>query len=325
MEYRELGKTGVKISAVGFGCWAMGAREWGSVSDEESINAVKKAFDVGINFFDTAPFYGFGHSEQILAKALGERRKDIFLATKVGLEWDNSGKLWTNSSPQYVRKDCERSLKNLNTDCTDLLQIHWPDEKTPIADTMGEMLKLQKEGKTRFIGVSNFSIEQIKECSKYGDIVSLQPPYSMIKREVGHHILPFCREQKIGVLAYSPLQQGLLTGKFGEDTKFPENDLRAHNPLFNGIAFKVIVRMVDKIKPLAEKYNKTMAQFAINWTLCNPAVTSAIVGAKRPSQVEDNAAGADWKISEEDLGAIEIIFSKMMEEARDLKRNREEK
>jgi len=314
VEYREIGKTGVKVSAVGFGCWAMGASGWGPVDDKESIEAVHKALDTGITFFDTAPGYGFGHSEQVLGKALGKRRKEIFLATKCGIDWDKDGRIFRNSKPEYIRKDCERSLKNLKTDCIDLLQVHWPDEKVPLADTMGEMLKLQKEGKIRFIGVSNFSVEQMKECQKYVELVSLQPPYSMLNRTIEAEIVPFCLEQKISILAYSPIQQGLLTGKYTPDTTFPQDDMRAHNPLFKGEVFKIILNTVDILRTIASKYNRTMTQFAINWVLCNPAVTVAIVGAKRPAQVQENAGGAGWKISEEDLKRVNEILLKMEQE-----------
>lgn len=308
MEYRELKKTGVKISAVGFGCWPMGVRGWGPVDDEESIKAAHKALDLGINFFDTAPGYGFGHSERMLGKALGERRKEIFLATKCGEEWDDKGRVWRNSKPEHIRKTCEESLKNLQTDCVDLFQVHHPDEKIPFAETMGEMSRLQGAGKIRFIGVSNFSVAQIKECQKYAEIVSLQPPYNMLRREAEKEILPFCKEQGIGVVVHSPLSQGLLTGKFTEDTEFPENDMRAHSPLFRGKAFKVIFKMLEELKSISAGYNRTMPQFAISWVLQNPAVTSAIVGAKRPSQVEENTGGADWKISDEDLKKIEEVL-----------------
>lgn len=317
MEYRELGKTGVKVSTVGFGCWAIGARGWGPVDDKDSIEAVKKAIDVGITFFDTAPSYGFGHSEQVLAKGLGQRRKDIFLATKCGIEWDEEGKIWSNSSPGYIRKDCERSLRNLGTDYVDLLQVHRPDEKVPIADTMGEMLKLQKEGKIKFIGVSNFSVAQMKECQKYVELVSLQPPYSMINRAIEQEIVPFCLEQKISILAYTPLQQGLLTGKYTPDTTFPKDDMRSQNPLFKGETFRMILKMVDELKVIASGYGRTMTQFAINWVLCNPAVAVAIVGAKKPAQVEENAGGTGWKISGEDLKKVNKILDKALAEVGD--------
>lgn len=308
MEYRELGKTGVKVSAIGFGCWAMGGTNWGVVDDNDSISAAQRALDLGITFFDTAPGYGYGHSEKILGEALADRRKGIFLATKCGMEWDDKGGIWRNSKPEYIRKDCERSLKNLRTDYVDLLQVHWPDEETPIADTMGEMAKLQKEGKIKFIGVSNFSVEQMKECQKYVELASLQPPYSMLRRGAEKEILPFCLEQKIGVVVYSPLQQGLLTGKFTEEPKFQKGDMRADNPFFSGENFKRIMAVVDQLKEMAMNYSKSVGQLAINWVLCNPAVIVAIVGAKRPAQVQENVGGAGWKIKGEDLKKIEEIL-----------------
>jgi len=315
LEYRELGKTGTKVSAVGFGCWAMWASGWGDVDDSESISAARRALDLGINFFDTAPGYGFNHSEKVLAKALEGKRKEAFLATKCGIDWEEkTGKIWKNSSPAYIRKDCERSLQTLNTDRIDLLQVHWPDEKVPISDTMGELAKLQKEGKIKYIGVSNYSVAQMKECRKYIELVSLQPPFSMLNRGVEQEILPFCLEQKISALAYSPIQQGLLTGKYTRDAVFPENDMRLHNPMFKGVIFEKIIAAVEEFKKMAKGYGRTMTQFAINWVLCNPALTVAIVGAKKPAQVEENAGGAGWKISDEDLKKTYEILDRLQQE-----------
>lgn len=324
MEYRELGKTGVKVSAVGFGCWAMGGVGWGKVDDKESADAVNKAVDLGITFFDTAPSYGLGHSEQVLGKALGNRRKDVFLATKCGVEWDDKGEVWVNNSPAYVRKDCERSLNNLGCDKIDLLQVHWPDKSVPIADTIGEMAKLQKEGKIRFIGLCNLSVEQVKEARKHADIASFQIPYSMLSRNVEVEyfgtstlsMIKFCEQQGIGVIACSCLQQGLLTGKFKEDSKFAEEDIRANSPLFTGDIFKIMVKMAEGIKGVVFKQGCTTAQFAINWVLQNSAVSVALAGMKRPSQAEENAGGANCGINEEGIREVNKIFQIAMEESR---------
>lgn len=321
MEYRRLGNTDLKLSVIGFGCWAMGGG-WGQTDDRESIAAVRRALDLGVNFFDTADIYGFGHSEKMLSKALGSLRRDVIIATKGGLAWDEHGCMFRSSSRHHITNAVEASLKRLKTDYIDLYQIHWPDLHTPFETTMKVMDELIRSGKVRYVGVSNFTVNQIKECMKIRPVHSIQPPYNMLMREVEEDLLPFCKKNGIGVVAYGPLAYGLLTGKFTKDTEFPKTDWRSgelfpdpgdwqrHIDLFHGRQFMRNLRIVERLKRIADKHGKTVGQLAIAWVLSNPSITSAIVGAKRPSQVEENVGGAGWQISKEELLRIDGILNK---------------
>ncbi len=321
MEYRTLGNSGLKLSAIGFGCWAMGGG-WGQTDDIESIAAVRRALDFGINFFDTADIYGFGHSEKVLAEALGSRRKDVVVATKVGLAWDEHGCMFRSSTRHHIMMAVEASLKRLKTDYIDLYQVHWPDYHTPFEITMKAMDDLVKSGKVRYIGVSNFTAKQLKECMEIRPIHSLQPPYNILMRGAEKDLFPFCRKKGIGIVAYGPLAYGLLTGKFTKDTKFPQNDWRSgelfpdpgdwqpHINLFHGIQFRRNLKIVEKLKKISNRYAKTVGQLAISWVLSNPAITSAIVGAKRPSQLEENIGSAYLKLTKKDLSEIDEILAK---------------
>lgn len=314
MEYRKLGNTDLELSAIGFGCWAMGG-SWGKTDDKESIEAVRRAIDKGINFFDTADVYGFGHSERTLAKALGSKRKNVIIATKGGLVWDDHGCLFRSGSRHHLMNALEASLKRLNTDYVDLYQIHWPDTNTPFEITMNVLDEMLKSGKVRYIGVSNFTRKQITECLKFGQVNSLQPPYNMFMRGIEKDF-SFCKRNGIGIVAYGPLAYGLLTGKFNKSSKFPENDWRsgklfpdagdwqAHIDLFHGDRFRKYLGIVEKLKKTANRLGKTVSQLSIAWVLSNHAVNSAIVGAKRPSQLEENIGGAGWELSKHYL--IEI-------------------
>ena len=288
MQLRQLGRTKIEISPILFGGWQAGKSGWTGIDDNETIAAHRAAFDSGITTFDTAEAYGQGYSERILAQALGSKRDRIVIATKV---WAG------NLKAEKVVEACERSLKNLDTDRIDLYQIHWPSgnfgsEIVPIEETMGALNTLKEQGKIRAIGVSNFSRVQLEEASQYGRIDSLQPPYSLFWRQVEAETVPYCVENKISILAYSPMAQGLLTGKFGRGHTFEKGDNRANNKLFQGETYERAQTALDQLRPLADKYGITLGQLSLAWLIAQPQ-TSAIVGARNAEQAMQNAVGGD--------------------------------
>ena len=300
MEFRTLGSTGLKVSAIGLGTWTMGGKWWGEVNDDESIAAIKKALDLGINFFDTADMYGFGRSEKVLAEALGDQRKEIILATKLGIRWNKKGKMKNDLSPQYVHQAVDASLERLQTDVIDLYQIHWPDPNTPLEATMGALNECVQAGKVRHLGVSNFTVELIEEARKFGSVETLQPQLNLFERYTEVQLLPYCFKKNIGVLGYSSLCRGLLSGRFKSGDKF-DITVRKRDPLFKGEVFERNLRIIERLKEIAKGYNKTVAQLAIAWVLAHPAISVALCGARRPEQVEENIGGSNWQISTDDL------------------------
>ena len=304
MEYRRLGRSELEVSAVILGCWIHGKSGWHDVEDEESVAAIREAIELGVNTLDTAEWYGGGHSEQVIARAVeGMHRAELIIATKVAP---------THLQRAQLFEACERSLKNLNTDYIDLYQIHWPNEKVPIEETMGALSELREQGKIRVIGVSNFDERQMAGVLEHGRIESLQPPYSLFWRHTEKRILPFCREHEIGVIAYSPLAQGLLTGKFGPKLDLPEDDIRHKNELFKGETYPVALQAVEEVRPIAEKHGRTLGQVAINWVLCQPGLTAAIVGARNPQQARENVGGAGWRLDEGDLAKLDALGNRVM-------------
>lgn len=306
MEYRTLGCSELKVSVQSFGCWAMGAQGWGPVDDRESIEAVKRARALGVNLFDTADVYGLGHSEEVLAKALGKNRSGIVVATKGGLEWDDQGSIRHNCRPDYLQRALDASLKRLKTDSVELYQMHWPDPDVPVEETIGWAFDQVVAGKILTVGVSNYDVELLRRSLAVGPIVSLQPPYSLLDRAIEESILPFCQEVGLGVICYSPLAMGILTGKFSPDSTF--TGWRANWDYFLGERYQANIRVTERLKPLAEKRGLTVGQFALAWVAERPGVTSAIVGAKRPSQVEENVGGAGPKLSAEEEALVEEIL-----------------
>ncbi len=302
MQHRQLGRTKIEISSIIFGGWQAGKSGWTGIDDNETIAAHRAAFDSGITTFDTAEAYGEGYSERILAQALSDKRDQIVIATKV---WAG------NLKAEKVVEACERSLKNLDTDRIDLYQIHWPSgsfgsEVVSIEETMGALTQLKEKGKIRAIGVSNFSRAQLQEAAQFGRVDSLQPPYSLFWRQVETETVPYCVDNKISVLAYSPLAQGLLTGKFGRGHTFEEGDNRAGNKLFQGETYERAQNALDKLRPLADKYGVTVGQLSLAWLIAQPQ-TCAIVGARNAEQATQNAVGGDVEIDDDDLEAIDEI------------------
>lgn len=304
MEKRQLGRSGLEVTVLTMGCWQAGGAQWTNTDDESSIAAIRAAFEGGINFFDTAEGYGNGHSEKIVAQALEGHRDDVLIATKVGPG---------NYTADKVRDSCAKSLERLQTDHIDLYQLHWPTGQwgtsvVPIEETMGAMLELQKEGKIRAIGLSNYNSQQIEEALHVGRVDSLQPPYSLFWRPFeANGTVDTCIKHDIGIIAYSPMAQGLLTGKFNKDNKPGEGDNRAGNALFKGETYDKALAAVDSLKPIAEKYGVSTGHLSLQWLIGQPGLTSVIVGARNAEQVSDNVKAASFKISEEDRAEIDRI------------------
>ncbi len=302
MEYRVLGRSGIQISPVIMGTWQAGKSMWTRIDDNETLKAMRAAYDAGVTTFDTAEVYGNGHSERILGRALSDVRDKVVLATKV---FSNHLKY------NQVIQACHRSLKNLQTDYIDLYQVHWPPgsfghARVPMEEIMRALNELKDQGKIRAIGISNFSRMQIEEIAQYGEIVSLQPPYSLFWRMVESDAAPFCRDQGITLLAYSPMAQGLLTGKFSAQHQFDKGDHRAANRLFQPENFQRAQSALNRLKPLAEKYEVTLGQLALAWVIAQPD-TCAIAGARNAEQAVANAAAAQIKLPQEDLDAMDRI------------------
>jgi aryl-alcohol dehydrogenase-like predicted oxidoreductase len=311
VEGSVFGKTDMNVSRIVLGTWVTGGWAWGGADDEASKAAILRALELGINFIDTAPVYGFGKSEQVVGQALRDwgQAGSVVVATKCGLEWDDKERIRRNSTPERIRLEAEDSLTRLGIERIDLYQIHWPDPQTPFEASMEAMVRLREEGKIRFIGLSNFKPDQIRSCLHAGPVSSLQPPYNLFEREADAEVLPFCRENDIATLVYGGLCRGLLTGKFSGGETFPRGDLRRGDPKFKPDRFKQYVKAVEDFKKVASSYGKTTAQFALRWALQQPGVTSVIAGARTAAQVEDNVGVTGWEISREDLERVDNILS----------------
>lgn len=313
---RKLGKTGFELTEIGFGAWAVGGPwrfGWGAQDDEESLAAIDAALEGGVNWIDTAAAYGLGHSEEITGKALRGRRDKVFLATKGGIVWDDKRRVKFSIEPGSLRKEFEDSLRRLDTDYIDLYQIHWPDGVTPVEKAWEALLRFKQDGKARFVGVSNFDAPQLEKCLSLGHVDSLQPPYNLVRRNAERELLPFCRERGIGVVAYSPMMSGLLTGRF-DAGRLAADDWRLASPYFKEPRLGKSLALVEELKPIAERSGKTVGQLAVAWVLGGEAITSAIVGARRPSQVEQTLAGAGWKLSDGDRREIDEISNRVFGE-----------
>jgi len=302
MELRPLGKSELKITPIIMGTWQAGKIMWAGIEDAESVRAIRAAFDAGITTFDTAEEYGKGHSERIIAKALSQVRKKAVYATKV--------------SPNHLTYDqvtdaCHRSLKNLNTDYIDLYQIHWPagswgSKSVPIGETLSAINDLKRAGKIRAIGVSNFSRLQLEQAARYGEIDSLQPPYSLFWRHAEGDLIPYCVESGITVLAYSSLAQGILAGKFGPNYQFKKGDHRSRNRLFQPENARRVERALEALRPIAQRSGLTLGQLALAWVIAHPG-TCAIAGARNTAQVVENAKAAYILLSEEYIRELDAI------------------
>jgi myo-inositol catabolism protein IolS len=302
MPLRSLGNTDIAITPLIFGTWQAGKKGWVGIEDDIVIQAMQAALEAGITTFDTAEVYGDGYSEELVGKALGDRRDRVILATKV---------FANHLKADQVIAACEGSLKRLQTDVIDLYQIHWPSgafgsEVVPIGETMGALNQLKEQGKIRALGVSNFSRSQLEEAAQYGRIDSLQPPYSLFWRGVETDQLPYCIEQNITVLAYSSLAQGLLTGKFGPDHQFPAADIRSKNKLFQPPLYDTALAALAELRPIAERHHTSVGNLALAWLIAQPQ-TTAIVGARNAAQARENAQAMQVTLSPEDLREIDAL------------------
>jgi len=308
MRYKRLGNSDLVVSVVGLGTWAIGGDFWGSVDDALSIKTIQRAIDCGINLIDTAPAYGNGHAERIVGEAIKGRRDKVIIATKCGIVREGPRFIRT-LKPESIRKEIDESLRRLGVDVIDLYQIHWPDKKTPLEDTVNELVKLKQAGKFRYLGVSNFDRKLMEEITSMTEVVSLQPQYSLLERGIEKDLLPFCREKGIGVLTYGSLGAGILTGKFKEKPKFEEGDYREKfYPFFREPLWSKAMQLVEALREIAYEVGKPVAHVAINWVNQQEGVTSALVGAKTPEQAEQNAGAGEWELSEEHLKRIEAAY-----------------
>lgn len=300
MEYKKLGLTDLEISRIGFGCWAIGGHGYGNVNDDESIKAIQTALELGVNFFDTADVYGFGHSEKILSRALGKERNKVVIATKFGVNWDKKGNVFKDCSPKRIIEALDGSLKRLKINCIPLYQIHWYDGITPITEVMRTLKKCQKAGKIRYIGCSNLSTALIFEACKIQRIESVQFLYNFSQKNLEKDTIKCLESLNIGAIAYGVLGRGLFSGKYSLDSKFPENDTRSKDKNFQGEELEKNLRLVSNLKRIGRRYNKTPSQVAIRWVLDNPAITCVLTGAKSPQQIVENSGALGWKLLKED-------------------------
>jgi aryl-alcohol dehydrogenase-like predicted oxidoreductase len=305
----RLGQTDLQVSAIAFGTWAFGG-DWGAADVGDSTDAIQHAIELGINFFDTAQGYGFGAAERLLADALWvrTRREDVIIATKGGLRMDGD-RLLRDAGRQWLRAGVESSLRNLRTDYIDLYQVHWPDLHTPPEETAAALEELVAEGKIRHVGVSNYDVDQMEALGRYGRVETLQPAYHLFHRDIEEKILRYTAEHDIGVLVYGPIAHGLLSGRMTASTTFDPDDWRGKSPDFTGENFRRNLAVVERLKELARERGVSLPQLAVAWTLAHPAVDVAIVGARRPVQLDGTAPAADIELTAADLQKIDAILA----------------
>lgn len=316
MEYRRFGQTDMNVSSLGFGCWEMGG-EYGQIGEPQVIDAIQRAIDVGTNCFDTAPAYGGGKSELMLGKALGSRRKDIFLVTKCGIDNPDRPK-YRDGRRGPIMASIDQSLQYLQTDYVDVLLIHWPDVDTPFDETMTALDDIVKAGKARYVGLSNFTLDQIKECMKIRRVDVVQYGLHMFDRRMEKEIFPYCHKEGIGVMVYGPLAFGMLGGEFTEDTEFDKNDWRSDENMLPELFLRMFakenfrrnMKVVEELKPIAKGLGKKVPHLALRWVLSNPAVSTPLVGTRTTEEVEDNLGALGWTLSEGDMKEIDAVFSR---------------
>ncbi len=313
MQRKQLGNSDLQLTPLGVGAWAIGgggwAFAWGPQDDAESIKAIRAALDAGINWIDTAAVYGLGHSEEIVAKALEGISNRPYVFTKCERRWDDTRTIYKSLKRDSIREECENSLRRLKIDVIDLYQIHWPEPDEDIEEGWETMAKLKEEGKVRWIGVSNFNVDQLKRAQKITPITSLQPPYSLISPEIEETILPYCQEENIGTIVYSPMKSGLLTGKMTRERieAMPEDDFRRRTPHFQEPKLTQNLALVELLREIGTRHGRTPGEVAIAWTLRHPAVTAAIVGLRSDKQLEGVIGAADFRLTPEEIAEIDAF------------------
>ena len=313
MEKRPLGNSDLYITPVGFGAWALGGGDWqfgwGSQEDDDSVAAIHAALELGVNWIDTAAVYGLGRSEEVVARALEEWQGERpYVFTKCSQVWGEDRKVDTSLREESIRRECEDSLRRLKVEVIDLYQVHWSaDEMQETEEGWATMAALQKEGKVRWIGTSNFSREELERAQAIAPITSLQPPYSLVKRDVEKDQLPWCEEHNVGTIVYSPMASGLLTGAMTAEraAKLPENDWRSRNPEFKEPKLAQNLALAERLRAVAERHNRTPGQAAVAWTLRLSSVTAAIVGARNAGQVDGVMGAGDWRLTREEVAEVE--------------------
>jgi aryl-alcohol dehydrogenase-like predicted oxidoreductase len=315
MQTRQLGRSDLNLTTVGLGTWAIGGGDWdfgwGPQDDKESIAAIRRALDLGINWIDTAAIYGLGHAEEIVAKAITGRRDEVIVATKCGLRWKSGSTTpFGQLDAESVREEAEASLKRLNTEVIDLYQIHWPNPDKDIEEAWTAIAKLLEQGKVRYAGVSNFNVTQLKRVQALHPVTSLQPPYNMLERGVEDEVLEYCVANHIGIVVYSPMKAGLLTGKYTKErvANLPDGDWRRGSDEFKEPRLSVNLNLIEQLKPIAERNDISLGQLAIAWVLRRPEVTAAIVGARRPQQIEETIEAGDQMLSQQDIEQIKNLL-----------------
>lgn len=313
-EFRRLGNSDLEITPLGIGAWAIGgsgwAFSWGQQDDNESIAAIQAGLDAGLNWIDTAAVYGLGHSEEVVGQAIRGRSKKPYIFTKCERAWNSERKIVPSLKAASIRKECEDSLRRLQIDAIDLYQVHWPEPDADIEEGWTEMARLKEEGKVRWIGVSNFSVEQMKRALKIAPITSLQPPYSMLVRKAEPEILPFVKANSIGTIVYSPMRAGLLTGKMTRERaqSLPADDWRSRDKDFQEPNLTRNLQIVELLRTIGQRYSKSPGEVALAWVLRNPAVTAAIVGLRRPDQVNGTVGALDFRLSDSDAAEIAAVL-----------------
>jgi aryl-alcohol dehydrogenase-like predicted oxidoreductase len=319
METRKLGNSDLNITRVGYGAWAIGGSgwqfAWGSQDDSDSIAAIHKALELGVNWIDTAAVYGMGHSEEVVGRALRQwRGPRPYVFTKCGLRWDSNGSVTKVLSPDSIRAEVEDSLRRLSLDVIDLYQIHWPPDPDSVALEEGwsTLADLKREGKVRWIGVSNFNVRQLRRAEAIAPVTSLQPPYSLVHREIEAEILPYCLTEGIGVIVYSPMASGLLTGAMTRERAagLSNDDWRRNHPDFTEPNLSRNLALVERLQQIGRRHDRSAGEVAIAWTLGNPAVTGAIVGARNADQAEGVMRAAGLRLSNEEVNEIEANLAK---------------